>query len=55
MGILVGGVTAAVWPLVEHHYHWENTTLVAGFILSLLTIEIVSFLTRDRYNFSIRA
>ena len=50
MGILFGGLTAAIWPIVEHHYHWQNTTMVVGFIFSLLTIEIVSFLTRSRIN-----
>jgi solute:Na+ symporter, SSS family len=46
MGILVGGLTAALWPLFENLMHWENTTLVVGFIFSILSIEIVSFFTR---------
>jgi sodium/proline symporter len=48
VGILVGGLTAAIWPYFEHLYHWENSSLVAGFILSILSMESVSFLTRRR-------
>ena len=49
VGILVGGLTAAIWPYVENFYHWETpSSLVAGFILSLFSIEIVSFFTRQR-------
>ncbi|MBF8262633.1 MAG: ycgO-A [Parachlamydiales bacterium] len=47
MGIFVGGMTAAIWPWIENIYHWETpTSLVAGFILSIIAIESVSFLTR---------
>jgi sodium/proline symporter len=49
VGILVGGLTAAIWPYIENLYHWETpSSLVAGFILSLLSIEIVSYFTRQR-------
>lgn len=46
-GIMVGGFTAAVWPYLEARMHWEiPTSLFVGFVLSALTIELVSFLTR---------
>ena len=49
VGILVGGLTAAIWPYFENLYHWETpSSLVAGFILSILSIEIVSFFTRQK-------
>lgn len=48
-GILVGGLTAAVWPYVEIFFHLETpTSLVAGFIFSAIAIELVSRLTRHR-------
>jgi len=48
-GILVGGVTAAIWPYFENLYQWEMpSSLIAGFILSILSIEIVSYLTRKK-------
>ena len=47
-GILVGGLTAALWPIAEEFLHWQNTTLVIGFLLSICAIEGVSRLTRKR-------
>jgi len=45
-GILVGGLTAAIWPYFNSLYHWEIPSLLAGFIFSAVTIPAVSFLTR---------
>jgi sodium/proline symporter len=48
-GIIVGGGSVAIWPYFENLYHWEShSSLVAGFILSFLSIEIVSYLTRQK-------
>lgn len=48
-GILVGGLTAAIWPSIENLYHWKTpTSLVVGFILSTIAIECVSRFTKSR-------
>lgn len=52
-GIFVGGLTAAIWPYFESHYHWEIPALVAGFILSIIAIEGVSFIARKRLSLSV--
>lgn len=51
VGILVGGCTAAVWPYFEKRV--GVPTLVVGFVLGILAIEGVSFLTRKREVFSV--
>ncbi|HSX38758.1 MAG TPA: sodium/proline symporter [Chlamydiales bacterium] len=43
-GILIGGLTAAIWPLFKEPFHMGST--VAGFILGSATILIVSYLTQ---------
>lgn len=47
-GILVGGLTAAVWAYHNPLYEWGIPSLVAGFALGIIAIEGVSFLTRNR-------
>ena len=47
-GILVGGLTAAIWPWIETHYLAGIPSLVAGFVFSALTIEIVSRMARNK-------
>jgi sodium/proline symporter len=46
VGILVGGLCAAIWPYFNDLYKWEIPSLVVGFFLSAISIEVVSFLTR---------
>lgn len=41
-GILVGGLTAAVWPYVDAIYQWNIPSLIPGFVLSSLAILGVS-------------
>lgn len=48
MGILVGGLTAAIWPYFQNLYQLAIPALVAGFILSLLAIELGSLLTKKK-------
>ena len=43
-GILTGGLTAAFWPLTKNPF--SIGSMVAGFILSILAIYTVSYLTR---------
>lgn len=47
-GILVGGLTAAIWPYFEKNYGIPVPSLVLGFLLSVLAIEGVSFFMRKR-------
>lgn len=47
VGILMGGLTTAIWPFIAQIYHWElASSLVVGFIVSIFSIELVSYLTR---------
>jgi Na+/proline symporter len=46
VGILVGGITAAIWPYFEKSMNTPIPALVAGFVFSLIAIEGISFLTR---------
>ena len=48
MGILIGGMTAAVWPYIEKHLPWKIPELVAGFIFGLIAIELFSWITRSK-------
>ena len=50
-GVLAGGITAAIWPYFDHTYHLNFPALVAGFIVSTLCIEGISFLTRKKCPF----
>jgi SSS family solute:Na+ symporter len=52
-GILAGGLTAAIWPYFETHYHLNVPSLVIGFFISLITIEVVSYLMRKRLALNI--
>lgn len=52
LGILVGGLTAAIWPYFQARY-WNLPSLIVGFILSIFVIEGASFLTRRKEPASI--
>ncbi|OGN56925.1 MAG: sodium:proline symporter [Chlamydiae bacterium RIFCSPHIGHO2_12_FULL_44_59] len=45
-GILVGGLTAAIWPYFETTYQIPLTSLILAFFLSMIAIEGVSYVTR---------
>jgi sodium/proline symporter len=47
-GILVGGLTAAIWPYFDNLYKWEIPSLIPGFIFGILAIQGVSLLMRKR-------
>ncbi len=48
-GILVGGLTAAIWPAFDK----TVPSLIAGFVLSIIAIELVSYLARKRLTLSV--
>ncbi len=52
-GILIGGLTAAIWPYFDTHYKLGIPSLIVGFILSLIAIEGVSYLMRKRLSLQI--
>jgi SSS family solute:Na+ symporter len=52
-GILIGGLTAAIWPYFDTKYQWGIPSLVVGFILSALVIEIVSYLMRKKLSLAV--
>ncbi|MES2274170.1 MAG: sodium/proline symporter [Chlamydiota bacterium] len=47
-GILVGGITAAIWPYFNTLYKWDIPSVVAGFVFSTIAIQLVSYLARKR-------
>lgn len=47
-GILVGGLTAGIWPYFDKMYNLDIPSLLIGFILSAVTIQAVSLMTRNR-------
>lgn len=47
-GILVGGLTAAIWPYFDEKYSLGIPSLIIGFALSLAAIEGVSYMMRKR-------
>lgn len=47
-GILVGGLTAAIWPYFENKIGFPLPSLVLGFALSLIAIEGISYIMRKR-------
>ncbi|HSX10814.1 MAG TPA: sodium/proline symporter [Chlamydiales bacterium] len=47
-GILVGGLTAAIWPYFDSLYQWGIPSLVPGFTFGIIAIYGVSFLMRKR-------
>ncbi len=49
-GILVGGLTAAVWPYFDNRFEWGVPSLIPGFLLSLIAIEIISYIMRKRLS-----
>lgn len=50
-GILVGGLTAAIWPYFGNP--WEIPSLVSGFVFGFIAIQGVSFLMRKRLTLPI--
>jgi sodium/proline symporter len=47
-GILVGGLTAAIWPYFKNPI--GISSVLAGFILSALSIQVVSFIARKKFS-----
>lgn len=47
-GILVGGLTAAVWPYFDQLYGWQVPSLIPGYFLGTLSILGMSALMRKR-------
>lgn len=47
-GILVGGLSAGIWYYYNHLYHWNIDSLIIGFILGGIAIEVVSYLTQKK-------
>ncbi len=47
-GILVGGITSALWPYFHPFSPIELAPLIPGFILSCLSIMVVSYATRPK-------
>jgi len=45
-GILVGGIVAIVWPLINKQFAFDIPTLVPGFFFSSFSIMLVSYLTK---------
>lgn len=46
--IIVGGVTAAIWPYVNHYLPIQIDSLIPGFCLSFISIFLVSSLTKNQ-------
>jgi len=44
-GILIGGIIAAVWPLFDDMLTIKIDAMVPGFLIGLLTIQVVSMIT----------
>ena len=51
-GILVGGLSSAIWPYYNDLYKLEMPALVVGFVLGCLVIEGVSSITRKKSSHS---
>ncbi|MBS0624953.1 MAG: sodium/proline symporter [Verrucomicrobia bacterium] len=52
-GILVGGLTAAVWPYFDELYHWNIPSLVSGYAFGIVAIFGVSALARKRLRLGV--
>jgi sodium/proline symporter len=50
-GILVGGVTSALWPYFDSLYGWNIPSLIVGFLLSAAAIQGVSYATSTPVDF----
>jgi sodium/proline symporter len=50
VGILVGGVLAAIWPYFDDHFALNIPALIPAFTCSFLSILIVSYLTKKKLN-----
>ncbi len=53
VGILVGGLTAAIWPYFENKLTIPVPSLVLGFVLSMVAIIGVSYIMRKRLSLAI--
>lgn len=50
-GILVGGLTSGIWPLINKKLSIDVPPMVPGFILSLITIYLLSIIkSKEAYN-----
>jgi sodium/proline symporter len=49
-GILIGGLTAAIWPYFDNLYQWDIPSLVPAFAFSLFAIQAVSYLARKQLS-----
>jgi sodium/proline symporter len=49
-GILTGGVTAGIWPLINNLIPIEIPSMIPGFLFSLLAIYLFSFVKEKRVN-----
>ncbi len=52
-GIIVGGLTAAIWPYFDSFYQWEVAPIIPGFIFGLIAIQGVSLLASKALNIAI--
>jgi sodium/proline symporter len=52
-GILTGGVTAGIWPLINKLLPLELPSMIPGFLFSLIAIFIFSFVKEKKINKSI--
>jgi len=52
-GILVGGLTAGIWPYFEKSFSIEIPSLIIGFISGVIAIQGVSYLARKQLALSI--
>lgn len=47
-GILVGGLSAAIWPFFEKRFSLTLPSVITGFIFSIIAIELVSYIMAKR-------
>ncbi len=52
-GVLVGGLTAAIWPYFNSLYKWDFPAIIAGFLFSAIAIQGVSYLARKKLSLAI--
>ena len=52
-GILVGGLTAAIWPYFNALYDWKIPSLVPGYVFGIIAIMGVSALARQRLELGV--
>ena len=54
-GILIGGLTAAIWPYFDSLYQWNIPSIIPGYILGISSIVGVSAIYRSRVKLSIES